>query len=271
MSAALTPSRVEAGFWLIILVSLAAGIGIETDWGRQMQWPVKQIAELPPEFPKPALAEPYRLPPSDQYPEITARPIFVVTRRPPPTPPPAAPPKPSMKRDQFVLMGTTVVGASKFAFLVEKAGNKSRVVAEGKEINGIMVREIAADRVVLSQYDDTEVLVLMTRKPPPGTPGMPTGAPGAVMPPVLPGGGPLLQPAGAPGAVMPPGLSGGPLPQPAGAPGAPGAVMPPGLSGGPLPQPEGAPGATPPPGRRIMINPAFPVGPQLPPQAAPQL
>lgn len=180
MSTALTPIRVETAFWLFLWVSLAAGIGLETDWGRRMQWPVKEIAETPPEFTKPVLSEPFRLPEPDQYLAIATRPIFVVTRRPAPPAPVAEAPKPSMKKDQFVLMGTAIVGQSKLAFLVEKAGNKRQVVAEGNEINGIMVKTITADQVVLSQHDDKEVLVLKTNKPAPAAgPGAAAGAPGA--------------------------------------------------------------------------------------------
>jgi hypothetical protein len=58
------------------------------------------------------------------------------------------------------------VPEGKFAFLIEKAGNRARVVSEGKEINGITVKEVSASQVVLSQYDDTEVLTLKTAKGP---------------------------------------------------------------------------------------------------------
>ena len=178
MSAALTPIRVEAGLWLILWLGLATGIGLETDWGRQMRLPITEIDQTPPEFPKPALAEPFRLPPPDQFLDVTVRPLFIVTRRPAPTPPPPEPPKPSMVKGQFILMGTTVVGEGKFAFMIEKAGNRSRVVAQGKEINGILVKEVTTERVVLSQYDDTEVLVLQSIKPPPGARGNLPAAPG---------------------------------------------------------------------------------------------
>ena len=181
MNAALTPFRVEAALWLILWLGLAAGIGLETDWGRHMQSPVTEIAETPPEFPKLVLAEPFRLAPPDQFLDVTLRPLFIVTRRPAPIALTTDSPKPGMKKDQFILMGTTVVAEGKFAFLREKAGNKSRVVAEGKEINGIMVREVTTERVVLSQYDDTEVLVLRT--PPPGVPAGGGVAPGVTRPP----------------------------------------------------------------------------------------
>lgn len=189
VGAALTPRRVETAFWVILWGGLAAGLGLETNWGRQKQWPIEPIVETRPEFSEPALAEPFRLPPSDHYVQMTARPIFVVTRRPAPLTPPSESTKPGMKKDQFVLMGTTIAGGSKIAFLVEKAGNKSRVVAEGKEINGVTVREVMADRIVLSQFGDTETLMLGTNKPPPGAP-RPVGMQGVA--PFL--GGPVTPP-----------------------------------------------------------------------------
>ena len=73
----------------------------------------------------------------------------------------------------------------RFAFLLEKAGNKSRVIAVGKEINGILVKEIAADRVVLSQDDDTEVLELKMNKPRPGASAPPAVAPRSEPPPTV--------------------------------------------------------------------------------------
>jgi len=52
--------------------------------------------------------------------------------------------------------------------LIEKAGNRSRVVAEGRQINGITVKEITKERVVLSQNNDTEELVLKVNTAPAG-------------------------------------------------------------------------------------------------------
>ena len=191
--------------------------------------------------------------------------MFIVTRRPTPIAPPPAPPKPIMKKDQFILMGTTIAGESKIAFLLEKAGNKSRVVAQGKEINDITVTEVTADRIVLSQFGDTEVLVLRTNKPPPGAPARPAGAQG-VAPffgaPAIPAGaqgttpflGAPARPAGEQGATPPPGA---PAATPAGAPGA--TTVPPGAPA----TPAGAPAAAPPGGRRG--NPAFPGTPFGPP------
>jgi hypothetical protein len=207
--AALTPIRVEAGFWLILLLGLVAGIGFETDWGRQLEWPMTEITEAAPDFAKPELVEPFRLAPPDQFLEVTTRPIFIVTRRPAPPAPAVEAARPSMQKGQFVLVGTSIVGATKIAFLLEKAGNKNRVVSEGKEINGIKVEEIVADRIVLSQFGDKEVLVMRSsRDTPPGgrgVPGMPL--PGQRGPNVAP------QPqAPAPSGAIGPGST---MPQPA--------------------------------------------------------
>jgi hypothetical protein len=195
MTWSLTPSRAEAGFWLILTAGLAAGVGLETDWGRQPELPLPKTAGTPPVFAKPVLAEPFQLGGPDQFPDITSRPLFIITRLPAPVAP-TADSKPSMKKDQFILLGTTIVGADKFAFLLEKAGNRSRVVGVGKEINGITVKEVAADRVVLSQHDDTEVLLLKMNKP----------APGAITPiaPPIPAPRPAMAPAVTPPQPPPP-------------------------------------------------------------------
>lgn len=218
MSGLLTPFRVEAGFWLLLCGGLAAGIGHETDWGRRWQWPLASASVPAAEFTEPVLAPPFQLPPPDTYLETTLRPIFVVTRRPAPMPPAPEPPKPAMKKDQFVLTGTTIVPEGKFAFLLEKAGNKVRVVSEGKEVNGILVKQIDAAHVVLTQHDDEEVLMLKPTKPPaqptppaatPEVPGAPvTGTPGKPAPPATPGGRRLQRPNNgankAPGPEAPP-------------------------------------------------------------------
>ena len=165
----LSPMRAELLFWLAVCGGLAVVIGLETDWGTRCQSPIPIRHREPASFSKPALSEPFKLPPADEFLETSMRPLFVATRRPTaPLPPPEAP-KPAMKRDQFSLTGVTMLPEGKFAFLTEKAGNKTRVVSEGKEINGILVKEISNDRVVLTQYEETEVLLLKTAKGPAAT------------------------------------------------------------------------------------------------------
>lgn len=172
MSELLTPARLEAGFWVLLCGALAAGIGVETDWGRQLRSPPIEQPAVKGDFVKPDLAVPFSLPPPDTFLETAARPLFIVSRRPAPAAPPPEPPKPTMKKEQFILTGVTIVQEGKFAFLLERAVNRARVVQEGKEINGIAVKQILPDRVVLTQFDDTEVLMLRTAK---GT-AMPTAS-----------------------------------------------------------------------------------------------
>lgn len=190
MSSSFTPWRAEAGFWLLLCGGLATGIGMETDWGRRLEPPAVALPAVSSDFAKPDLAEPFHLAAPDTFLETAMRPLFIVSRRPAPAAPPPEPPKPMMQKEQFQLTGITIVPSGKFAFLVEKAGNRARVVSEGKEINGITVKEISPDQVVLSQYDDTEVLILKTAKGPAAT----VTPPAAVQPPVAQPGRPAARP-----------------------------------------------------------------------------
>ena len=244
MSAVLTPIRLETGFWLILIIGLGSGIGIESDWGRQMQSRVSETVATSTQFSMPALTEPFQLPAPEEFLDITARPLFVVTRRPAPASPPPEPPKPSMQKGQFVLTGTIVVAEGKFAFLLEKAGNKRWSVAEGKQINGIMVKEVTKERVVLSQYDDTEVLVLKANPTPPVPPATGSVAP---VPPAAGRAAPV-PPAAGRAAPVPPAAGGiTPKAPPGAAPSTP--PSPPGAAPGPMPSsPGGGIGLRPRPG-----------------------
>jgi hypothetical protein len=205
-----TPARVETGFWLAVCAVLVATIGSETDWGRQLRPPAPRLDVPAASYSPPVLTEPYRLPAADQYLGVSMRPLFIVSRRPAPLAPVAEAAKPSMQRGQFLLTGTLVLPDGKFAFLFEKSANKSRVVAEGKEINGIRVASVGADRVVLQQYDDSETLELKTAVAPLPVAQAPVPPPPAAQ---LPGasGGPLRPPifGGLPPAGAAPGMAGG--------------------------------------------------------------
>jgi hypothetical protein len=182
----LTPRRIETLIWVALFIALTTGIGFESDWGRRWILPLEQTDPRPASFTKPSLTEPFSLPVADTFMEIALRPIFVVTRRPSPTATVEAQ-KPRMKKDQFTLTGTTLVPEGKFAHLIEKSGNKSHVVLEGKEINGILLKEVRADRVVLVQHDETEVVMLFAwkapLKPTPPVPSPATPQAGTTTPP----------------------------------------------------------------------------------------
>lgn len=178
MSGVLTPLRAEAGMWIILFAGLIVGIGVESDWGRKTEWS-SALPETPAAaFVRPTLTEPYQLPAPDTFLETTLRPLFLPTRRPAPKLPDI--PKQAMKKGQFILAGTLIIGEVKFAQLIEIAGGRTHMIAEGKEVNGIAVRQVAPTSVVLSQYDETEVVPLQppqaahkggaAKAPPPGGP-----------------------------------------------------------------------------------------------------
>ena len=192
----ITPSSAERGAWLLLIGVLGLAIGIETDWGRQVNLPTMLAAKTAPQFEDPVLVPPFQLLAPDQYLEMSLRPLFIAARRPAPTMAAVEPPKPMMKRDQFTLTGIAIVPEGKFAFLMEKSINKVHVVTEGKEVSGIKVAEVHPNHVVLTQYDESEVVVLKTAKgpsqslvaqPPPGPDPMvaPPQTRPALPPPVL--------------------------------------------------------------------------------------
>jgi len=166
MTQLVTPRLIETAFWLIVLSALAAGIGFETDWGRRWSSPIAAPEDHSAAFSAPSLTPLFNMPAADTFLEIAMRPLFVHTRRPAPPPPPpvAVVTKPQMQKGQFVLTGTTIVAEGRYAHLKEKAANKSHVVPEGKEINGILVQEVNANQVVLTQHEDTEIVMLVTGK-----------------------------------------------------------------------------------------------------------
>ncbi len=158
MTGARKPWIVKAVGFGAAYLALALVIGLESDWGRRIRPP------LP--VPKPAqetradytIQPEFTLLPLEQgFAETTARPMFIPVRRPPPPP---APPKPAMQKGQFVLLGALITKDKSIALLREVATGKAIRVEQGKEIKGITVANVYPEKVALTQYDDTEELVL---------------------------------------------------------------------------------------------------------------
>ncbi|MDH5287814.1 MAG: hypothetical protein OEX23_14410 [Betaproteobacteria bacterium] len=184
--------RMTALAWLAALAALAAVIGWETDWGRQ----VTRLHEIPAARAQPvtvALLPEYKLAGDAQERRDTVeRPVFVPTRRPGPPPAAPEPPKPRIQRGQFVLTGTAVVEKDSIAFLREASTGKSRTVRKGDNVNGMTVASIAPDGVVLALGDETEPLSLKVAAGPRTT----------IQPPV-PGAAPAAGPGAAPANATP--------------------------------------------------------------------
>lgn len=185
----LTPGVLRAIGWGVTYLALAGAIGMELDWGRRIHPALPALKPAPaPRVDYPVQPE-FTLPPLEQgFAETVARPVFVPARRPPPPP---APPKPAMQKGQFSLLGALITKDKSIALLREVVTGKSTRVEQGKEIKGITVANVYPEKVILTQYDDTEELVLKIQplpKPPaalkamPGPPGQqaqqgPAGAP----------------------------------------------------------------------------------------------
>jgi len=105
--------------------------------------------------------------PEQAYPETTARPLFLPTRRPAPVA--TAEDRKAFVQGQFVLQGVTVAGDTRIALLREKANGRLHRVERGREVNGIQVIEIQPEGVTLAQGGEREVLSLQVQRP--------TGAP----------------------------------------------------------------------------------------------
>jgi hypothetical protein len=169
--------------WLLPFVVLAFVIAWEADWGRKWRHiPVTDdvvvaqpvVVAVLPEY-KPVAT------PATQR-DMVDRALFNPTRRPAP-PAAAEAAKKRLQPGQFLLTGTLIIDGKATAFLRENAGGKSRRVAQGDQINGMLVADVLPDRVKLTLGDESEELVLKVASGPKTTtqPGVaaPVAAAGA--------------------------------------------------------------------------------------------
>ncbi len=159
--------------WLLPFVVLAGVIAWEADWGRKWRHvPSVDAATVPqpvvvavlPEY-TPAAT------PAAQH-DFVDRTLFNPTRR----PAPAAPAEGGKKRlqsGQFVLTGTLIVDGKATAFLRENAGGKSRRVAQGDQINGMLVADVKPDRVMVLKIATGPKTTTQPVAAVPGAPGAP--------------------------------------------------------------------------------------------------
>jgi hypothetical protein len=161
-----------------ILVGLAAvlfmAIGIETGFGTQLRHALPPPPAKPAAPPDAKLLPPLaQLSPEQAYPETTARPLFVPTRR-------AAPvetaSKATFEKGQYTLQGVIVVGDQRTALLREKTTGRVHRVDKGKDVNGIVVETIEPTKVTLALGGERETLNLTVQKAASGAPGA-AGAP----------------------------------------------------------------------------------------------
>ena len=102
--------------------------------------------------------------PDAAYPETALRPLWIPTRRPAP-PAAAAASQPAFARGQFILQGVTIAGNTKIAMLKEKSTGRIHRVEQGREVNGLQVAEVEAEKVTLAQGAEREVVELRVQRP----------------------------------------------------------------------------------------------------------
>lgn len=109
------------------------------------------------------LLKPFALPPEAVAgTETTGRPLFLPGRR--PAPPATAADAAVMKKGQYVLQGTTVVGDLAFAMLKEVAGGKVHRVQKGARLNDLTLSEVGPTHAVLTLGSDSENIPLLVAK-----------------------------------------------------------------------------------------------------------
>jgi len=197
------PAMVALGAIAALLLIV---IAVEAQLGARMR------AQGAPGGGKVAAAEPKLLPPvavgapEQAYPQMTARPLFIPTRR--PAPPLETAPQQAFQPGQFVLLGVTIAGNTRIALLREKANGRIHRVEKGGDVNGIKVAEIEPEKVKLTQSGSSEDVQLTVQKAMPGATAAQLGPFGAGVP--VPGfplgaqGGTAAAGAGQPMAGMPP-------------------------------------------------------------------
>ena len=175
--------------WLVPFAIVAAILGFETDWGRGADRNAAALSTAKPQPVAVALLPEYRIDGGvEARKETVERVLFNPTRRPAPAATASATAASTMKRGQYTLTGTTMVGSVATAMLKEVNGGKSRTVRKGETLDGMLVAEVAPDHVRLKQGDDVEDLPLkiaagprttvqtVVAPPPAGAPGQPVPA-----------------------------------------------------------------------------------------------
>src|SRR3954463_16142070 len=141
--------------WLIPFAIVAAVLGVETDWGRDVDGEAAPTASGAVQPVSVALLPEYRVDGGvDARKETVDRVLFNPTRRPAPPATASAAASATMRRVQYPLPGTPMVGSVATAFLKEVNGGKSRSVRKGETLDGMVVAEVAQDHVRLKQGDE---------------------------------------------------------------------------------------------------------------------
>lgn len=172
--------------WGAVAAAFAAVLALEIAFGDvtagEGPRPPARVAEA-------KLLPPFALPPEAQAgTETVSRPLFMPLRR--PAPPATAADATVMKKGQFVLQGTTVIGDLSFAMLKEVSSNRVHRVAKGGKVLDMTLSEVGPGHAVLSLGGDSESIPLLVAK----SSGQPAAATANAAMPAGPFGGPPTPP-----------------------------------------------------------------------------
>lgn len=181
--------------WVLPFAVLALLLFWQTDWGRAFnRTPPAETAIAPQPLSLSLLPDYQPFAAGESNRDAVERTLFNPTRRPAPTALADAS-KPRIQRGQFTLSGTLVADGKATAFLREVNGGKSRRVAQGETVNGMVITEIRPDRVRLTAGDESEDLILKVAAGPKTT--IQPVAPGPVTATAAPAAMPAATPAAA--------------------------------------------------------------------------
>jgi hypothetical protein len=148
-------------WWVVPMLALFALLGIETDWGGQLNRVPEAPQVIEPKPVAPVLLPEYRIEGGvASLNETVDRTLFNPTRRPAPAATASGEAERKFQSGQFILTGTTLAGDRSIAFLKEVAGGKARTVRKGDKINGMLVAEVLPDRVRFTTGGESEELML---------------------------------------------------------------------------------------------------------------
>jgi hypothetical protein len=160
-------------FWPLLwggaALALVAALVLEHQYGRST---AGEGPRAPARIADAKLLPPFRVAEVQADAETVTRPLFVPGRRPSP---PATADAGTIKRGQFLLQGTTLVGPLQIAFLKEVSSGTVHRVEKGGEIKGMKLAQVSPEQVVLKAGEDTETLLLVVAKAA-GTPVAPAAA-----------------------------------------------------------------------------------------------
>ena len=159
MKSFMARDRYMATFLVVVSLILLGVLLWEWEQGKQLERELLKKRTLPvtPVPPQNILPE-FALPDKDiGFPEMLARPVFSVNRRPPSV---ATKDVATMKKGQFALVGVLISPGTRAALLRDVVTGKVQTVSQSAVVRGMTLSQVQPDRAMLSLSDESEELPL---------------------------------------------------------------------------------------------------------------